>query len=92
VAALLQLGFFKLLAELVYFHACGMARMWGLLQPAGVVGLFHACGMARMPGLAPAGESLSLLTKKGTQRNHPEIARKPAVLTNFEAPPKLGER
>jgi len=24
-----------------------------------------------MPGFAPAGESLSLLTKKGTQRNHP---------------------
>jgi hypothetical protein len=64
----------------------------GFLQPIGAKSYFHACGMARMPGLAPAGESLSLLTKKGTQRNHPEIARKPAVLTNFEAPPKLGER
>ncbi|MCT6701279.1 hypothetical protein [Rheinheimera sp. 4Y26] len=46
-----------------------------------VVFLVDACGMARcgfqlaaegvMPGFAPAGESLSLLTKKGTQRNHP---------------------
>jgi hypothetical protein len=62
--------------------------------PSQVKCLFYLmpCGMARMRGLAPAGESLSLLTKKETQRNHPEIARKPAVLANFEAPPKLSDR
>jgi hypothetical protein len=44
------------------------------------------CGMARMPGLAPAGESLFVSTKSDA-KNDPEIARKPAVLVNFEAPP-----
>jgi hypothetical protein len=47
---------------------------------------FDACGMARMPGFAPAGESLSLLTKKGTQRQN-----RKAILDSFSWP-RRGEQ
>jgi hypothetical protein len=32
---------------------------------------FQLAAAGAMPGFAPADESLSLLTKKGTERNHP---------------------
>ncbi len=44
----------------VFVDACGMARV-----------CFQLAAEGALPGFAPAGESLSLLTKKGTQRNHP---------------------
>jgi hypothetical protein len=69
---------------MLWLSACSCWRL-GLLEFRDIgdalSGFVDACGMTRlgfklaakvaMPGFAPAGESLSLLTKKGTQRNHP---------------------